>query len=311
MQTAFKYDCTSRFVDLANHFTGKERDTESGNDYFEARYYGSNMGRFVSPDDDDEALSEFGNPQNLNLYGYANGNPLTNTDPSGHDCVTQTRTSSTTESVTVTRGGSPGGCGSGTYVAGTVDVNSIKAGADGHSIDVGYTPYSDASGAGVVNVAASGAPTNDRVIPGDNGLGLIVGLRATGIVADLWNAAGLFTGSKAPASQPAGSAGMRVGGWYKRTFQTSGGPLEVVFEVVTEGNTAVVKADSMDIFPEGGNVTNQARFNLGTGQMKQVMRGVLQDLKGEGYGAVRVEPQYRVNGANAGGYTQVFTIKVR
>jgi len=32
------------------HFTGKERDTESGNDYFEARYYSSAMGRFMSPD---------------------------------------------------------------------------------------------------------------------------------------------------------------------------------------------------------------------------------------------------------------------
>ena len=30
--------------------TGKERDSESGNDYFEARYYSSNMGRFMSPD---------------------------------------------------------------------------------------------------------------------------------------------------------------------------------------------------------------------------------------------------------------------
>jgi RHS repeat-associated protein len=30
------------------HFTGKERDTESGNDYFGARYYSSNMGRFFS-----------------------------------------------------------------------------------------------------------------------------------------------------------------------------------------------------------------------------------------------------------------------
>jgi RHS repeat-associated protein len=30
--------------------TGKERDTESGNDYFEARYYSSAMGRFMSPD---------------------------------------------------------------------------------------------------------------------------------------------------------------------------------------------------------------------------------------------------------------------
>jgi len=31
------------------HFTGKERDTESGNDYFEARYYASTMGRFFEP----------------------------------------------------------------------------------------------------------------------------------------------------------------------------------------------------------------------------------------------------------------------
>ena len=35
-----------------NHyeFTGKERDSESGNDYFGARYYASTMGRFLSPD---------------------------------------------------------------------------------------------------------------------------------------------------------------------------------------------------------------------------------------------------------------------
>jgi RHS repeat-associated protein len=31
-------------------FTGKERDTESGLDYFGARYYASSMGRFSSPD---------------------------------------------------------------------------------------------------------------------------------------------------------------------------------------------------------------------------------------------------------------------
>ncbi|MGD0831907.1 MAG: RHS repeat-associated core domain-containing protein [Terracidiphilus sp.] len=30
-------------------FTGKERDTESGNDHFKARYYSSTMGRFLSP----------------------------------------------------------------------------------------------------------------------------------------------------------------------------------------------------------------------------------------------------------------------
>jgi RHS repeat-associated protein len=43
------YDGTSRAVHSACCFTGKERDTESGNDYFEARYYSSAMGRVAHP----------------------------------------------------------------------------------------------------------------------------------------------------------------------------------------------------------------------------------------------------------------------
>jgi RHS repeat-associated protein len=35
---------------VRGHFTGKERDAESGLDYFGARYYSSSMGRFSSPD---------------------------------------------------------------------------------------------------------------------------------------------------------------------------------------------------------------------------------------------------------------------
>jgi hypothetical protein len=34
-------------VFVGSLFTGKERDNESGNDYFEARYYGSSVGRFL------------------------------------------------------------------------------------------------------------------------------------------------------------------------------------------------------------------------------------------------------------------------
>lgn len=63
-------------------YTGKERDAESGNDYFNARYYGSNMGRFLSPDPLGGHLE---NPQSLNKYAYALNNPLTNTDPTGLD----------------------------------------------------------------------------------------------------------------------------------------------------------------------------------------------------------------------------------
>ena len=64
------------------HFTGKERDAESGNDYFGARYYASAMGRFLSPD----PLLNSGrpdDPQTWNRYTYALNNPLIVTDPTG------------------------------------------------------------------------------------------------------------------------------------------------------------------------------------------------------------------------------------
>ncbi|WP_213803762.1 RHS repeat-associated core domain-containing protein [Granulicella sp. dw_53] len=71
-----------------HHFTGKERDAESGLDYFGARYYSSNVGRWMNPDwaDKPEAVpySSLDNPQSLNLYGYVLNNPLSKADPDGH-----------------------------------------------------------------------------------------------------------------------------------------------------------------------------------------------------------------------------------
>ncbi len=71
-------------------FTGKERDSESGNDYFDARYYSSAMGRFMSPDWAAKAspvpYATFGDPQSLNLYAYVRNNPLTRVDADGHCC---------------------------------------------------------------------------------------------------------------------------------------------------------------------------------------------------------------------------------
>jgi RHS repeat-associated protein len=68
--------------------TGKERDAESGNDYFSARYYASAMGRFLSPDwsakIEPVPYSKLDNPQTLNLYAYVGNNPLSRVDPTGH-----------------------------------------------------------------------------------------------------------------------------------------------------------------------------------------------------------------------------------
>jgi RHS repeat-associated protein len=72
-------------------FTGKERDTESGLDYFGARYYGSSIGRWMSPDwsakEEPVPYAKLDNPQSLNLYSYVGNNPLSNIDPDGHACT--------------------------------------------------------------------------------------------------------------------------------------------------------------------------------------------------------------------------------
>src|SRR5216684_2925264 len=75
-------------------FTQKERDNETGLDYFLARYYSSTQGRFTSPDEfrggprelyvlgsgdeEKQALkyAEIANPQSINKYTYVYNNPL-------------------------------------------------------------------------------------------------------------------------------------------------------------------------------------------------------------------------------------------
>lgn len=69
-------------------FTGKERDTETGNDYFGARYYNSNVGRWMSPDWSVEVepvpYAKLDDPQSLNLYSYVYNNPVRGVDVEGH-----------------------------------------------------------------------------------------------------------------------------------------------------------------------------------------------------------------------------------
>jgi RHS repeat-associated protein len=63
-------------------FTGKERDAESGLDEFGARYYGSAVARFVTPDVP-FADQHPADPQSWNLYAYTHNNPLVFVDDSG------------------------------------------------------------------------------------------------------------------------------------------------------------------------------------------------------------------------------------
>jgi len=77
-----------------HHFTQKEHDVESGNDYFGARYYSSTVGRFLSPDWSAKVApvpyAKMDNPQTLNLYAYVGNNPMIRVDADGHWDVTLT-----------------------------------------------------------------------------------------------------------------------------------------------------------------------------------------------------------------------------
>ncbi len=70
-----------------HRYTGHERDVLNASsnatmDYMHARYYGSNLGRFMRPDNgvDQNPM----NPQSWNLYAYVNNNPVNLNDPTGH-----------------------------------------------------------------------------------------------------------------------------------------------------------------------------------------------------------------------------------
>jgi RHS repeat-associated protein len=69
-------------------FDGKERDSETGNDDFGARFYSSNLGRWLSADWSAIPVpvpyANLTNPQTLNLYAIVNDNPVTFADLDGH-----------------------------------------------------------------------------------------------------------------------------------------------------------------------------------------------------------------------------------
>jgi RHS repeat-associated protein len=68
-------------------FTGKERDSESGLDDFDARHYASSLGRFMQPDPLFATPLHVVNPQRWNMYAYVVNNPTNYIDPDGKDAI--------------------------------------------------------------------------------------------------------------------------------------------------------------------------------------------------------------------------------
>ena len=71
----FDKSSNSDFEEL-HSFTGKEYDPDTGLHYYNARWYDSDLGRFISED-------PVTDPNNPNLYSYCANNPLRFVDPTG------------------------------------------------------------------------------------------------------------------------------------------------------------------------------------------------------------------------------------
>lgn len=68
-------------------FAGKERDPETGLDYFGGRYFTARFARFSSVDPVSTWSENLADPLRWNRYAYARNNPLRYTDPDGRTIV--------------------------------------------------------------------------------------------------------------------------------------------------------------------------------------------------------------------------------
>jgi RHS repeat-associated protein len=118
-------------------FTGKERDAETGLDFFGARYYSGAQGRFTSPDQPLLA-QEPANPQSWNLYSYGRNNPLKHVDPTGRwSCSYSGGNTPEGGAATDEKACTDGG---GTWIPGAGDVQTVENGSgDTAKVDTPYT----------------------------------------------------------------------------------------------------------------------------------------------------------------------------
>jgi RHS repeat-associated protein len=98
--TRFNFEASPGTAVGLHQFTGKERDQESGLDYFGARYYGSALGRFTSPDPLLLTRTRLLDPQGLNRYSYARNRSTISIDDGGFGTVLVTVGANQTANVT-------------------------------------------------------------------------------------------------------------------------------------------------------------------------------------------------------------------
>jgi len=268
MRPAFAYDCFSRRAHSGDfdgaRFTGKERDAESGNDYFGARYYASTMGRFLSPDwsakEEPVPYAKLDNPQTLNLYQYMENNPLGGVDPDGHCDVCMQLLTEAATSVSIYLGNHP-------EVAAAVDQFTGSLGVK-LSVGAGRT-FLDSGGA---KVGASVSLTSEARLNGTSSTSV------QGTVAASVNGVGVQANGTA-ALEKNGSAVnplKNLGGNAKVTGAAGDNP-KAVATAGTDDRVAVGVAVNVGVGQASAQVTAGAREAQGV--VGAVVNAAVQDTR--------------------------------
>jgi RHS repeat-associated protein len=272
-------------------FTGKERDAETGLDYFGARYFSGAQGRFTSADEPLADQDEH-DPQSWNLYSYVRNNPLRYADPTGRDCVTLDN-------------GTTGDNGKGKMCQAVIDADKQKK----PDVTVTAQGGNPVLAFGINAFFALDNMANNWFRPLTNAMGVQPSYMqntptnngASGQLAE----AGVFVGSVFIG--PSGASGRVVRiveqapGVIHLEVKTAQGVYEVVANVVQEGSTVVLK--QVDI--QG----TEGMFG-GPALIKELRAAAKQLGKMMGVDEVVVEGGVRRSGANPGHTPPAFRVKV-
>jgi RHS repeat-associated protein len=191
-------------LDAVRHrFTGKERDFETGLDYFGARYFSGGQGRFTSSDPKNAGADPL-NPQSWNGYAYVLNSPLKYIDPDGESAtlIGALVGGVAGGATTIIRSALSGQLSSGREIAAGVVGGAVYGGMMGSVIDSGGTTLPVLLAAGAMSGAA--AVTAQHVVLGTS---TSVGDLAEGSANGMVGAAML-----APAVSVASRAGIIEGG---------------------------------------------------------------------------------------------------
>ncbi|MGH8281362.1 MAG: RHS repeat-associated core domain-containing protein, partial [Gammaproteobacteria bacterium] len=145
------------------HFTGKQRDTESGLDDFGARYNSSSLGRFLSADPEN-AGADSTNPQSWDMYSYVVNNPLVLVDPTGLDCLYFNDNGNGIEAIDHNSDGNECSENGGDWVNGWTTAGQVSYDASSDTFSVNS---SDVNNSYNTLVSAPGSQTSGRDCYGD------------------------------------------------------------------------------------------------------------------------------------------------